>query len=55
MFPAKHRVSKFYSPHMIVCLENVDYEKHIKIPFGTYVLDKKKPKPTNTNAPRRLD
>ena len=40
---------------MIVCLENVDYEKHIKIPFGTYVLDKKKPKPTNTNAPRRLD
>ena len=33
----------------------MDYEKHLKIPFGTYVLANNKPKSTNTNSPRRLD
>ena len=39
---------------MIVCQENLDYGNHIKIPFGTYVLAKNEPKPTNVNAPRHL-
>ena len=45
MFPAKHRVSKYYIPRMIVCQENGDYEKHLKINFGTYVLVKNKTNP----------
>ena len=40
---------------MIVCQENVDCERHIKIPFGTYVLSNNDPKPTNKNAPISLD
>ena len=41
--------------HTIVCQENVDDEKHLKIPFGTYMLANKDPKPTDTNASRILD
>ena len=55
IFPAKHGVSKYYSPHMTVCQENVDYEKHLKIPFLNYLLANNEPKPTNTNGPRLLD
>ena len=55
MFPAKHGASNYCRLCMIVCQENVDYEKHLKIPFSTYVLDNNEPKPTNSNAPRRLD
>ena len=51
MFPEKHGVLKYYSPHMIICQENVDYEMHLKITFGTYVLANNKPNPTNKNAP----
>ena len=40
---------------MIVFQENVDYEKHLKIPFGTYVMANKEQKPTNTDASRRLN
>ena len=54
MFLANHGVLKYYSPRMIVCQENVDYEKHLKNTFGTYVLANNKPKPTNKNGPRRL-
>ena len=55
MFQGKHGVLKYYIPRMIVCQENVDYEKHLKIPFGTYMLANKDPKPTNTNASSILD
>ena len=55
MFPAKHGVLKYYSLHMIIYQKNVDYEKHLKITFVTYVLDNNKPKPTNMNAPILLD
>ena len=51
----KYGVPKYYSPRLIVCQENVDYENHLKIIFGTYVLAKNEPKPTNTNALRHLD
>ena len=33
----------------------MDYERHLKISFGTYVLSNNDKKITNTNAPRRLD
>ena len=55
MFLAKHRVLKYYSLRVIVFQENVDYEKHLKITFGTYVLANNEPKTTNMNAPRCLD
>ena len=55
MFMSKHGVLKYYSPRMIVFQENVNYKKNLKITFGTYVLENNEPKPTNTNAPRRLD
>ena len=55
MFPANHRVSKYYSLCMIVCQKNVDYDNHLKIPFGTYVLSNNEPNPMNTNVPRRLE
>ena len=51
MFPEKHRVLKYYSLHMIIYQEYLDYEKHIKIPFVTYVLANNKLKTTNMNAP----
>ena len=40
---------------MIVCQENIDYEKHRKLPFCTYVLGNNEPKTTHKNAPRILD
>ena len=36
-FPAKYGVSKYYSPRMILHQQNLDYEKHCKFSFGTYV------------------
>ena len=33
----------------------MDYEKHLKTPFGNYVLTNNDPKSTNTNAPILLD
>ena len=55
MFPANHRVLKYYSLCMIVCQKNVDYDNHLKIPFGTYVLSNNEPNPMNTNVPRQLE
>ena len=54
-FPAKHGISKYYSPRMIVHHQSLDYEKHCKYPFGTYVQGHDEPLKTNINAPRSLD
>ena len=54
IFPGKHGVSKYYSLHMIVFQENLDCEKHLRIPFITYVLANNEPKPMITNRTRRL-
>jgi hypothetical protein len=54
-FPAKHGVSKYYSPRMIVNHESLDYSKHCKYSFGIYVQGHDEPDPSNTNAPRSLD
>ena len=37
MFPAKHGISDHYSPATIVTGMTLDYAKHCKFEFGTYV------------------
>jgi hypothetical protein len=46
-FPAKHRISEYYSPRMILHQKNFDYTKNCKFTFGTYVQAHNKPSPTN--------
>jgi hypothetical protein len=54
-FPAKHGVSRYYSPRMILHQKNLDYDKHCRYTIGSYVQAHDEPGPTNTNAPRALD
>lgn len=54
-FPPKGGISPYYSPRMILHEENVDYMKHCRVPFGTYVQAHDEPNPTNTQKPRTLD
>ena len=54
-FPPKGGISQFYSPRMIMHQENLDYEKHRAISFGTFVQAHTEPLPSNTQAPRTLD
>ena len=54
-FPAKHGVSKYYSPQMILHQQNLDYNKHCQYAFGTYVQAHDEPDPSNTNSPCTLD
>ena len=49
-FPAKHCVSKHYSPRMILHQENLDYTKHGLYTFGEHVLGHDKPIPSNTQV-----
>ena len=54
--PARHGISKYYSPRMIVHKTGLNYKKHCEFTTGSYVQanhdDQKK---KNTNAPRTLD
>ena len=54
-FLAKGGVSEYYSPHMILKRESIDYNKHCKFKFGSYVQATQDNSPTNTNAPRTID
>ena len=54
-FPAKHGVSEFYSPRMILHQRNLNYAKHCKFTFGSFVEASNEPNPTNTNDPHTLD
>ena len=54
-FSAKHGISKYYSPRMILHQRNLDYNKHCQYAMGTYVQAHEEPKISNTNAPRSLD
>ena len=54
-FPVKGGLSPYYSPHMIVRKEDIDYNKHCKIPFGAYVQAEQENDPKNTNKPRTID
>ena len=53
LFSAKHGVSSYYSPHMIVTGRNFDYEKQCVCEFGTYVQGTAAT--TNTNLSRTVD
>ena len=55
LFPAKGGVSKYYSPKMIIKQTNVDYNKHIKIGFGSYVQANQENSPSNTQEARTRD
>jgi hypothetical protein len=54
-FPPKGGISNFYSPHVILHQENLDYNKHCSIAFGLYVQAHQEPSPTHTQHPRTLD
>jgi hypothetical protein len=55
VFAAKNGISQYYSPHMILHQQNLDYDKHCQYAFGTYVQAYEEPDPSNTNAPHTLD
>ncbi len=55
LFPAKGGVSAYYSPHMILQGRKLDYNKHCKHEFGTYVQADQRHEPTNDNRPRTID
>ena len=55
LFPAKGGVSKYYSPKMIIKQTNVDYNKHIKIGFESYVQANQENNPSNTQEARTRD
>jgi len=55
LFPVKGGVSKYFSPRTILTSETLDYNKHCKIPFGSYVQATHESNPSNTNIARTLD
>ena len=55
MFPAKHGVSEYYSPNMLVEQKVLDYEKHCKYEFGEYVQAAHENDPTNVMTERSID
>jgi hypothetical protein len=54
-FPVKGGISSYYSPRMIMKQENLDYEKHCSIPFGSFVQAEYEIKKLNTPQSRRKD
>ena len=54
-FPAKYRVSKYYSPYIILHQENLDFKQHCTYITGEYVQADSKLTPLNTNALCTLD
>jgi hypothetical protein len=54
-FPAKHGVSKYYSPRMILHQKNLDYKKDCQYSIGMYVQGHDELNITNTNTSRTLD
>ena len=54
-FPAKYGISQHYSPRQIMHQQTLDYEKHCKFVFGSYVQAHDEPAPTNTQAARTID
>ncbi len=48
MFPARHGISDYYSPAVIVTGRELDYEKHCACEFSTYVQAGQDTNPRNT-------
>jgi hypothetical protein len=55
MFPARGGVSPYLCPHTIMTGQAVDYEKDLKVNFGTLVQVMKEATPYNTPEPRTID
>jgi hypothetical protein len=54
-FPSKGGISEYYSPRMILHQMNIDYKKHCKYSFRSYVEAHDEPDPLNTIAAQTLD
>ena len=54
-FPARHGVSKHYSPRMILHQENLDFDRHCTHVIGEYVQSHEDEVIKNNNKPRTLD
>ena len=54
-FPAKGGISAHFSPYAIIKRRSIDYTKHLRYGFGSYVQAFNENNPTNQNAPRTLD
>ena len=55
IFPAKGGVSEYFSPHVILTQLKLDYNKHCKIRFGTYVQANEDNEPANDISPWVID
>lgn len=53
-FPPSGGISLDYSPHIILGQHPLDYNKHCKIAFGSYVQVSQDNLPTNTMKPRTI-
>ena len=54
MFPPKNSISKYYSPRIIMFGKQLDYNKHCKYSFGSYVQAQTEHNATNTINPRTI-
>ena len=54
MFPPKSGISKYYSSRLIMLGTQIDYNKHCKFEFGSYVQALNENNPSNTTNPRTI-
>ena len=55
-FPAKNGISDHYSPHVMITRQALDYDRHFKYEFGSFVqVNQHNDKQHNTMEPRTLD
>jgi hypothetical protein len=54
-FPAKQSISQQYSPRMILHQKHLNYSKHCKYTFGTYVQAHDEPNPKNDMSAWTID
>ena len=54
-FPAKHGLSRHYSPRMILHQENIDFDRHCTYVLGEYVQAHEDEQIKNNNKSRALD
>jgi len=55
LFPVKGGISPYFSPHILTGGPRLDYNKHLKVVFGTYVMASNEPWPSNTPEARAID
>ena len=53
-FPPKGGISSYYSPRVIMAGKPLDFERHCRVSFGTYVQALQENNPTNTTNPRTI-